>query len=181
MKKTRYRKVRGAGIIVLIMVLAFLLAVGILLIFITGTGSEVAGNIRQQERAFNVAEAGFDAAWQALNSNIIGGAYPDFSNLYRTTYNGQPGLDDPASPNYFRMRTDEELVTDVISNHTPTDALFVDVPLANDNSLSYTVFIINDEAMFGVTPNDRDCILVCIGRAGGNTYARIEVVLEIQI
>jgi hypothetical protein len=181
MNSTRILKERGVGLIILIMVTAFLLAIGVLLVFVTGTGPEVAGNIRAQERAFNAAEAGFDAAWRFLNENIIGGSVMDFSALYRTTYDGQPGLDDPVSDFYFRKRTDQELVADVIKSHTiPTDALFVDEALENDPSLAYTVFIINNEAMFGVTPNDRDCLLVCIGRAGRDTFARIEVQIEIQ-
>lgn len=177
----RRNEERGVGLIILIMVTAFLLAVGVLLVFITGTGPEVAGNIRMQERAFNAAEAGFDAAWRFLNENILGGSVADFSSLYRTTFEGSPGLDDPNSDYYFRKRTDEELVADVIKSHTfPYDALFADEPMPNDPSLAYTVFIINDEAMPGVTQNDRDCIMVCIGRAGRNTHARIEVEIEIQ-
>lgn len=181
MNANRSRKERGAGLIILVMVTAFLLAVGLLLVFITGTGPEVAANIRMQERAFNAAEAGFDEAWRFLSDNILGGSVGDFSTLYRTTFDGQPGLDLPDSEYYFRKRTDEELVADVVKNHAiPTDALFVEQAMLNDPSLAFTVFIINDEAMFGVTPNDRDCILVCIGRAGRDTFARIEVEIEIQ-
>jgi len=174
-------KERGAGIIVLIMVIAFLFAVGLTLLYVTGTGPQVAGNIRLQERAFNAAEAGFDAAWRVLNENIVSGAITDFSSQYRTTYNGQP-LDVPPTsavdnPYYFRLLTDAELIAEF--ERDPTNVLFLNQPLPSDPSLSYTVFLINDEAGGG-TPNDRDCLVICIGRAGRNTYARIEVMIEIQ-
>jgi hypothetical protein len=162
----------------MIIVIAFLLSVGILLMYVTGTGSSVAGNVRAQERAFDAAEAGFDALWQATNASLTGGAMADFASLYRTQFNGQPGLDDPASANYFRTRTDDELWTDIVKD--PTNATYVNQALPNDSSLSYSVFLINDEAMFGVPTNDMDCLVVCIGRAGRNTYARIEVAIEIQ-
>ena len=178
MRKRTRRKDRGSGLIILIIVIAFLLSVGILLLFVTGTGPAVAGNVRLQERAFNAAEAGFDEVWRVLNDTIITGTWPDFGSQYRTTFQGQVGLDDPLSDNYFRKRTDEELVADMVSDSTNT--IFVNQPLPNDPSLSFTVFLIDDEALTGATPNDRDCIIVCIGRAGQDTYARIEVVVEIQ-
>ncbi len=180
---------KGAGLIVMILVVAFLLSVGILLLFVTGTSSAVAGNVRQQERAFDAAEAGFDAAFEQLNSNIIlNQTMGDFSLLYRTTFNGQPGLDDSTpgaagsqscgNPNYYKCRTDEELWADVVKD--PTHALFVNQPLATDGTMAYTVFLINDEGAPGVTLNDKDCDVVCIGRAGRSTYARIVVSIEIQ-
>lgn len=179
MRRGKLRKDRGSGLIVLIIVMAFLLAVGILLLFVTGTGPAVAANVRLQERAFNAAEAGFDEVWRVLNDTIVSGAWADFANQYRTTFQGQAGLDDPLSDNYFRKRTDEELVADMISDSTNT--MFVEEALPNDNSLRFTVFLIDDEANTGAIPNDRDCIIVCIGRAGLDTYVRIEVVVEIQI
>lgn len=184
MKNQGMRKDRGAGLIILIIVLAFLLGVGILLIFITGTGSQVAGNVRLQERAFNAAEAGFDAVFRLLNDNIIGGTISDFSAQYRTDFGGSANvLDVPflsydvPNPLYFRRLTDEELWEDVKAD--TANAIFIDQPLPNDDSLRYTVFLINDEAP-GTTPNDRDCLIVCIGKAGENTYARIEILIEIQ-
>lgn len=174
---------RGVGLIVMIIVISFLLGVGILLLFVTGTGTAVAANVRQQERAFDAAEAGFDATFEQLNQNIIiNQTVTDFALMYRTKFNGQPGLDDsspnPANPNYYMRRTDEELWNDVVKD--PTNAIFVNQPLATDASLAYTVFLINDEGASGVSPNDRDCDVICLGRAGRNTFARIVVKIEIQ-
>jgi len=184
MKTKGMRKDRGAGLIILIIVLAFLLSVGILLLFVTGTGSLVAGNVRLQERAFNAAEAGFDAVFRLMNDNIISGAFSDFAGQYRTDFGGSANvLDAPflsydvPNPLYFRRLTDEELWEDIENN--PGDTIFFNQPLPNDNSLRYTVFLINDEAP-GVAANDKDCLVVCIGKAGENTYARIEVKIEIQ-
>jgi hypothetical protein len=183
MKKKGTNNDRGIGIIVLILVLAFLLAVGLVLLYVTGTGPQVAGNVRLQQRAFDAAEAGFDEVWRYLNENILSGAILDFSNLYRTDYDGHanvlddPGLTGSPNPYYFRKLTDEELAADIIKD--PTNAIFVNQPLPGDSTLTYSVFLINNEAT-GVVQNDRDCIIVCIGRAGRNTYARLEVVVEIQ-
>jgi hypothetical protein len=183
MKTKTSPRQKGAGLVVMIIVIAFMLSVGLLLLFVTGTGSAVAANVRQQGRAFDAAEAGFDATFEQLNNNIIlNQSMADFSLLYRTTFNGQPGLDDPtaspANPNYYMRRTDEELWTDIVKN--PANAIFVNQPLATDASMAYTVFLINDEAAPGVTLNDRDCDVICLGRAGRDTYARIVVKIEIQ-
>jgi len=183
MRAQKSLKERGAGLIIMIIVIAFLLSVGILLLFVTGTGSAVAANVRQQERAFDAAEAGFDATFELLNANIIvNQTVTDFVLMYRTTFGGNPGLDDsspnPANPNYYMRRTDAELWSDIVAD--PTNAIFVNQTLATDSSLAYTVFLINDEAAPGVTPNDLDCDVICLGRAGRNTYARVVIKIEIQ-
>jgi len=49
------RHEKGSGLIIVILVLAFLLAVGTALISVTGINSKVAGNIRTQHQAFNAA------------------------------------------------------------------------------------------------------------------------------
>ncbi len=184
MSQAKTRKDRGSGLIILIIVIAFLLAVGILLLFVTGTGPEVAANVRLQERALNAAEAGFDEAWRVLNDTLVTGTWTDFGGQYRKKYStygdvlDDPGTTTVANPYYFRSLSDAELVADMVAD--PTNTLFRDEPLPNDSSLTFTVFLIDDEALTGATPNDRDCIVVCIGRAGRDTYARIEVVVQIQ-
>ena len=184
MKNDKMRKDRGVTLLILIIVIAFLLSVGLLLLFVTGTGPEVASNVRLQERAFNAAEAGFDEAWRAINDLIISATWADFAGQYRKKYSTYgdvldfPGTDAVSNPYFFRSVTDAELVADMISD--PTNVLIPYTQLPNDSSLGFVVFLIDDENLTGATPNDRDCIVVCIGRAGQNTYARIEVVIEIQ-
>ena len=53
---------RGSSLIVVILVIAFMLGVGVAILTITGIAPKVAGSVRDQEEAFNVAEAGFETA-----------------------------------------------------------------------------------------------------------------------
>jgi hypothetical protein len=175
-------KERGVSLIIVILVIAFMLTVGIALVTITSTGPAVAGNLRLQEQAFNSAEAGFDAAWNSINNTLGAGGISDFSALYRTTYNGQPGLDDPnvLGPNYqnyFRRLTDQQLVDDVARHND--NYLFDSQPMPDDVRLSYTAFMVKNEAN-GETPNPMSAILVCIGKGPRNTYSRLEIVIQIQ-
>jgi len=159
------------------MIVAFMLAVGMLLLTVTGTSPKAADSLRLQGMAFDAAESGFNAAWSILNDNFLNKIYSSFGGQYRTTYGGAPGLDDPASPNYFRSLTDAQLVADV--HNDPANALFDSQPMPTDNRCQYTVFLINDEAPGTISGDDNDCILVCIGRGPRNTYKRLEVVLEV--
>lgn len=172
--KPNFRK--GMGLIIVILVLAFLLAVGLTVIAVTQTGPEVAGNVRLQQQALEAAEAGFDTAWLQIKNQLAGGIISDFSTLYRTTYGGASGLDDPANANYFRRLTDQQIVADVKANSE--NELFADQAMPGDTRFSYTVFLINDEAQG--TPDATDCILVSIGRGPRNSYARIEVEIALQ-
>lgn len=60
---------KGFGLIVIIMIVAFMLAVGILLLAVTGASPKAADSLRLQGMAFDTAEAGFNAAWMILNDN----------------------------------------------------------------------------------------------------------------
>ena len=176
--RTRGRE-RGFGLIIIIMIVAFMLAVGMLLLTVTGTSPKAADSLRLQGMAFDAAESGFNAAWSILNDNFLNKIYSSFGGQYRTTYGGAPGLDDPASPNYFRSLTDEQIVADVAADNTAANpALFRSEPLATDPRCEFTVFLINDEAPGTITGDDNDCILVCIGRGPRNTYKRLEIVIE---
>ena len=168
---------RGASLIVVIMIVAFMLAVGMLLLTVTGTSPKASESMRLQGMAFDAAEAGFNAAWVILNNNFINKIYSSFNGQYRTNFAGAAGLDDPMSPNYFRGLTDEQIVADVAAD--PTNALFNSEPLASDPRCTFTVFLINDEAPGTIAADDRDCILVCIGRGPRNTYKRLEIVIEV--
>src|SRR4030042_5609346 len=155
MKKDKMRKDRGLTLLILIIVIAFLLSVGTLLLSVTGTGPEVASNIRLQERAFNAAEAGFDEAWRELNDRIISGAWLYVAGQYRKKYStygdilDYPGTDLAPNPYFFRSVTDAELVADMTSDNANT--LYVNQPLTNDSTLSFTVFLIDDKNYTGAT------------------------------
>lgn len=171
---------RGSGLIVVIMVVAFMLAVGMLLLTVTGTSRQASDSLRLQGMAFDAAEAGFNAAWVVLNDNFLNRVSTDFAGQYRTNFAGSPGLDDPTSVNYFRSLTDEQLVADIAADNTAANpALFSSEPLATDARCAFTVFLINDEAPGTITGDDRDCILVCIGRGPRNTFKRLEIVIEV--
>jgi Tfp pilus assembly protein PilX len=171
---------RGSGLIVIIMIVAFMLAVGMLLLTVTGTSPKAADSMRLQGMAFDAAEAGFNAAWIVLNNNFLNRVTATFNGQYRTNYGGSPGLDDPTSPNYFRSLTDEQLVADVAADNTAANpALYSSEPLASDPRCAFTVFLINDEAPGTIVADDRDCILVCIGRGPRNTFKRLEIVIEV--
>ena len=171
------RRERGSGLIVIIMIVAFMLAVGMLLLTITGTSPKVSDSMRLQGMAFDSAEAGFNAAWVVLNANFLNRVSSSFNGQYRTTFGGSPGLDDPLSPSYFRGLTDEQIVADIAAD--PTNVIFNAEPLATDPRCTFTGFFINDEAPGTIAADDNDCILVCIGRGPRNTYKRLEIVIEV--
>ncbi|MCJ7486732.1 MAG: pilus assembly PilX N-terminal domain-containing protein [Candidatus Aminicenantes bacterium] len=182
----RYSRERGSGLIVIIMIVAFMLAVGMLLLTVTGTSPKVADSLRLQGLAFDAAEAGFNQAWIVLNDAFLNKVYTSFSGHYHTSYDGMGGvLDDPAQlyPYYFRKLTDEQIVADCEINAGAyiDTVIFNSEPLATDPRCTYTVFLINDEAPGTVTADDHDCILVCIGRGPRNTYKRLEIVIEVGL
>lgn len=168
---------RGSGLIVVIMIVAFMLAVGMLLLTITGASPKASDSLRLQNMAFDAAEAGFDSSWAVINEAFLSHAWESFAGQYRTTFEGADGLDDPNSTIYFRKLTDAQIVADIEAD--PTGALFVSQSLATDPRCVYTVFLVPDEAPNTVPVDDRDCIMVCIGRGPRNTYKRLEIVLEV--
>jgi hypothetical protein len=171
---------RGSGLIIIIMIVAFMLAVGMLLLTVTGTSPKASDSMRLQGMAFDAAEAGFNAAWVVLNDNFLNRLTTNFSGQYRVHFGGSAGLDDPRSPSYFRSLTDEQLVADIAADNTAANpALFSSEPLVTDPRCSFTVFLVNDEAPGTITADDNDCILVCIGRGPRNTYKRLEIVIEV--
>jgi len=171
------RRERGSGLIVIIMIVAFMLAVGMLLLTVTGTSPKVSDSMRLQGMAFDSAEAGFNSAWIVLNDAFLNKVYTSFNGHYRTNFGGAPGLDDPLSSSYFRKLTDEQIIADVAAD--PTNAIFNSEVLATDDRCTYTVFLVNDEAPGTIAADDNDCILVCIGRGPRNTYKRLEIVIEV--
>jgi hypothetical protein len=170
---------RGAGLIVIILIVAFMLAVGMLLLTVTGTSPQASDSMRLQGLAFDAAEAGFNMAWAALNDGFSSGVWTNFAGHYKTTYGGAEGFDDPTLPNsYFRSLTDEQIVADCAAHPDPNTIIFNSEPLAIDPRCAYTVFLVSDEAPNTIAPNDNDAILVCIGRGPRNTYKRLEILVE---
>ena len=177
---------RGAGLIIVIMVVAFMFSMGIAMMTITTTGKRVADNVRSQKQAFNAAEAGFDAAWALLNERFTSEAWTSFEGH---TLVDPSGIDLPSSTFYFRTRTDLEIfaLLDVNGDGNPDygNILFYRQTYYRnsqgqlDSRFTYTVFLIDDEAGIG-SSDATDVLLVCIGTFGvGDTVttARIEVEL----
>jgi len=163
---------RGVALIVVMLVLAFMAAVGFALVIVTRSGPDVAGNVRWRQRVMAAAESGVDNSLQRINET------PDtFDNQYRTTFGGLAGLDDPLSAGYFRKLSDQQLVDDVLSN--PDHYIFASEPMPDDNRLTYTCFLIDNQAGNPVDAHNQ-ALLVCIGQGPQNTYVRIEVLLEMQ-
>jgi hypothetical protein len=181
---------RGSGLIVVILVMAFLVTVGIAVITVTGIGSRVAGNVRAQQQAFNAAEAGFDAAWLAVEDFFLAEAWTNFDGHYLVD---PTGIDLPLDDNYFRKLTDLELLNllDASGDGMPDydNVIFFKqefVPAqagGTDPRYTYTAFLIDDERGSGGS-DPIDALLVCIGTAGTGstmTTSRIEVVLAIEL
>jgi hypothetical protein len=184
---------RGSGLIIVILVISFLLAVGIAVMTVTSTGPRVAGNVRNQEEAFNVAEAGFEASRKAIDDLINSGSWESFADhcLREPTGIDLPFNSGAVNPNYFRRRTDEELLTMILPYKGDVDkVLFYDQPYVHnvaggdDLRYTYTSFLIDDEAGGG-TADPGDVLLVCIGvvRAGNRilSTARLEIVFAMQV
>jgi hypothetical protein len=179
---------QGFGIVIVILVLAFLLSIGLVLLTVTATGPKVAGNVRWQEEAFSAAEAGFDAAYNLLEGNFSG-----IWTSFDTHYLEEPtGIDDPLSTEYLRKKTDEELLNMLGNFETGsanyTNVLFYKTEYINiggtglDSQRTYTVFLIDDEA--GAPSSDPgDALMVCIGcvELGSSLVtSRIEIELALQ-
>jgi hypothetical protein len=181
---------KGIGLIIIVMVLAFLLTIGLGLLTVTRTGPAVAGNIRLQEQAFNAAEAGFDAAWVTIEDFFATGAWTNFAGRY---LKDPTGIDMPTDDFYYRKFTDEELLslfdTDGDGSADYDNVIFYKQPFIPADSggldprYTYTVFLVDDE-MGGGEPDSSDALLVCIGvvQVGSNmTTSRIEVELAVDI
>lgn len=181
---------RGAALIVVILVLAFMLTIGMVLLTVTGTGPKVAANIRMQQQAFNAAEAGFDSSWLAVENFFVNEAWTSFDGH---CLNEPYGIDLPQDASYFRKLTDLELLNLLDPDDDGTcdyaNVIFfkqlyhVDENGDLDIRYTYTAFLIDDEAGGGTT-DPGDALLICIGifDQGSNvTTSRLEVGLTIEL
>ncbi|MGB7294406.1 MAG: PilX N-terminal domain-containing pilus assembly protein [Candidatus Aminicenantales bacterium] len=184
MKARSRRAEKGATLIVVILVSAFMLAVGVAIMMITGTGPKVSVNVRNQNEAFNAAEAGFEAARLAIEGFFLDGVW---QSLNENCLREPAGIDLPAESLYFRKLTDEEILQTV--NSGDLGVVFFDQPFIQNQSgqfdprYTYTVFLIDDEAGGG-TPDLTDVLMVCIGvvRIGNRVVstARLEVLIGVD-
>jgi hypothetical protein len=194
LKRARNRKVsepKGSGLIVVILVMAFLVTIGVGLITITSIGSRVTGNVRAQQEAFNAAEAGFDVAWIAVEDFFLNQAWSSFDGQYLTE---PTGIDIPLDANYFRYLSDQELLNAIDQNGDGTpdysNVIFFKqefISLAGgggtDPRYTYTAFLIDDEAAGGMSDHG-DALLICIGTAGIGprmSTSRLEVLLAVEL
>jgi hypothetical protein len=187
------RREAGAGLIVVILIIAFLVAIGIPLLTLTSAGSKTSGSFRLHDEAFNAAEAGFEAARKWIDGQFAANQWVNFSGHYLI----QPtGIDIPfdvsGNPNaaYFRRKTDQELLSSFDTNGDGvaevTNLIYFRQTFAldgqgnTDTRWDYTVFLINDEAGGG-TVDAADALLVAIGVVRSGTRILDSVRLEVQV
>jgi len=184
---------RGSGLFIVILIVAGLAALGMTLLTLTSMGPKMSGGLRTQEMAFNAAEAGFNTIYAAIKGYYGSGAWMGFTGHYLTQPSNidLPWVTGSVNPNYFRRVPDEDILAsldpdkDGTANFAPLLAFnqtFATTESgATDTSLSYTAFLINDEAIGGA-PDPYDAILVVIGVVKSGTRvlatARLEIVLQ---
>lgn len=195
MRQSSHNCRRGSSLIVVIMIVAFMLAVGVALLTITGTAPKVSGSVRDQEEAFNTAEAGFEAARMAVEGKFFDGTW---TNLPDNCLQTPAGIDMPYDANYFRRKTDAELVAAPAAGGIPlptanNGVIFKDQPFTktaaggDDLTRTYTAFLIDDEAdtAHGAVADPSDALMICIGvvRAGNRilSTSRLEILIGIQL
>jgi hypothetical protein len=193
-KSIEHRRDKGIGLIIVIVVLAFLLTVGVALLTVISAGPKISGNVRFQEQAFNAAEAGFDAAFMAIEDFFTGAVWTSFDGQYLVN---PTGIDLPSDQNnYFRRLTDEEILSRLESLASAggpysdgsgivfyKKTYILDTDGNPDPKYTYTVFLIDDEAETP-TADPGDVIMVCIGavETGGRlTTSRLEIELAIEL
>lgn len=190
----------GSGLIVVILVLAFMMTVGLVVLTISSTGPKVSSAMRFQEEAFNAAEAGFNEAKILIEDAFGSRQWSSFAEHYLT----QPeGIDIPfinyeiskPNPLYFRRLTDEQILSlldqdrDGLPNIPAEQIIFFEQPFVRNDKgefdlrYRYTIFLINDEAGRGGAADPKDVLMVCIGivRSGPNVKDKILATCRLEI
>jgi hypothetical protein len=184
----------GTGLIVVMLIMAFIAAVGTALVSLTGMGTKMAGSLRTYDDALGAAEAGFEASRSVIEGSFVSGAWTTFDRHYVD----QPtGIDLPLqsgnpNPSYFRCRTDEQLLSDFDSNGDGTpnvsNLLFFQQPYIVSQyggmvtKYVYTAFLIDDDA--AANPSNRDhssALLVVIGSVRDGTRVLKSSRLEVNL
>jgi hypothetical protein len=184
MRPTSRHPERGSSLIVVILIMAFMLAVGVAVLTVTGVAPKMSGSVRDQEEAFNTAEAGFEAARIAIEQGLLNGT---ITSLQDNCLKTPTGIDLPLDAAYFRRQSDTSLV-EALSSGT-TGILYKDQPFLkttsgqDDLTRTYTVFLIDDEAGAAVS-DATDVLLISIGviRSGNRilSTSRLEVLLGLD-
>jgi len=175
---------RGFSLIVVILVMAFMLAAGVAVLTITGLSPKVSGSVRDQEEAFNAAEAGFESARMAIERSLLDGTWANLGDNCLTT---PAGIDLPLDDAYFRRQSDLALVQTLAEGTTGVlykDQTFLKTAAGVDDlTRTFTVFLIEDDAGAAV-PDPSDVLLVCIGviRSGNRVLStsRLEVLIGLE-
>jgi len=189
------KRERGAGLFIVILIVAGLAALGVTLLTLTSMGPKMSGGLRTYEQAFNAAEAGFGATQSLIKGDFGAGTWTDFSGHYLSSPNNiaLPLVSGSVNSYYFRRMTDEDLLLaldpgkDGTADYSPIlffrQTFATTESGATDTSLVYTAFLIDDEAGGG-TADPLDALLVVIGevRAGTRILAtsRLEIVLKYE-
>jgi hypothetical protein len=159
---------------------------GVARLTVSGSAPKISGSVRDQEEAFNTAEAGFEAARYAIETLFFDGTW---TNLPDNCCRIPTGIDLPLDANYFRKKTDSDIIAQIPIPTSTNGVIFKDQPFTktitgtDDMSRTYTVFLIDDEAGSPV-PDPSDALLVCIGvvRSGSRilSTSRLEILIAIQ-
>jgi len=175
---------RGASLLIVILIMAFMLGVGVAILTVSGVSSKVSGSVREQEEAFNAAEAGFETARMAIERSLLDGTW---ANLGDNCLTAPAGIEIPIDDAYYRRQSDLALVQ-TLAEGTPgvlfKDHAFLKTAAGEDDlTRTFTVFLIEDDAGAAV-PDPNDVMMVCIGviRAGSRVLAtsRIEVLIGLE-
>lgn len=197
MNANKIRGRKGTRIIVVILIMAFIAAVGTALVSLTGMGTKMAGSLRTYDDALGAAEAGFEASRSVIEGNFVSGAWTTFDKHYVDKPNGidKPLKQGSPNPDYFRCRTDEQLLSDFDANGDGTpdpsikNILFFQTPYIVSQyggmvtKYVYTAFLIDDDS--GTSKkDDSSALLVVIGsvRDGQRILktARLEITLGVS-
>ena len=171
---------RGSGLIVIIMIVAFMLAVGMLLLTVTGMSPKASDSMRLQGMAFDAAEAGFNAAWVVLNDNFLNRALDELRRPVPDELRRRAGPRRPDQPELFPQpdrRADRRRHRRRQHGRQPAP---VQLRAAGHRPALLVHGLPHQRRSAGtITADDNDCILVCIGRGPRNTFKRLEIVIEV--
>lgn len=199
-KSSLKRSSDGSGLIVVILVLAFMMTIGLVVLTVSSSGPKVSSAMRFQEEAFNAAEAGFNEAKIFMEDAFGSRQWTSFAEHYLT----QPeGIDIPfinydinkPNPLYFRRLTDEQILSlldpnrDGLVDIPVNQVIFFEQPFIQNNKgefdfrYRYTVFLIDDEAGTGMAADPKDFLMVCIGvvRSGPEVKDKILATCRLEI